>query len=161
FGDGAPGRVAAVRAVLADGLPRFAPVPAIASVEPAGTVCGTVIRLDANVMFDLASADVRPEGQAELARVAALLAALGSPDAQVDGHTDHLGDEASNVDLSERRAGAVRDLLVAAGVEPGSLATRGLGEAEPLRAETLADGRDDPAARQLNRRVEIVLLDQP
>ena len=161
FGDGTPERVAAVRAVLADGLPRFPAVPAITMVEPTGTVCGAVIRLDANVMFDLNSADVRPEGQAEIAKVAALLAALGSPRAQINGHTDQIGDEGSNLDLSERRAGSVRDLLAGGGVDAGSLETRGFGETQPLRVETLPDGSDDPAARQLNRRVEIVLIDQP
>ena len=48
-------------------------------------------------------------------------------------------------------------VLVGLGVEAGSLETRGVGEAEPLRAETLPDGSDDPGARQTNRRVEIVL----
>ena len=161
FGDGTKERIDAVQAVLADGLPRFPAVPAITTVEPLGTVCGTVIRLDANVMFDVDSADVRSEGSAEIAKVAALLSALGSPRAQINGHTDHVGDEAYNVDLSERRAGSVRDQLVAAGVDAGSIETRGFGETQPLRPEALPDGSDDPAARQLNRRVEIVLLDQP
>ena len=161
FGDASADQVAAVQDVLADGLPPFPPVPAITAVQPVGTVCGSVIRLDANVTFDVDSATVRPEGAAQITKVAALLTALGSPRAQIDGHTDHVGDEAYNLDLSERRASAVRDLLVGAGVDEGSLETRGFGETQPLRPETRPDGTDDPAARQLNRRVEIVLLDQP
>jgi OOP family OmpA-OmpF porin len=158
FADGDPARVAAVRSVLAEGLPRFPPVPAVEVVEPTGTVCGTVIRLDANVLFDVDRAEVQPDGQQYLERVAALLTALGSPRAQVNGHTDQVGDEAYNVELSERRAAAVRDLLVGFGVSGDSLETKGLGETQPLRPEVGPDGADDPAARQLNRRVEIVLL---
>lgn len=159
FGDADDAQVAAVQAVLAEGLPRFPPVPRIARVEPGGTVCGTVIRLDANVLFELDSAEIGPEGAASVQRVAALLVALGSPRALVEGHTDHLGGEAYNLDLSQRRAEAVRALLVGADVPDDALEVRGAGEAEPLQPGTHADGSDDPAARQLNRRVEIVLLD--
>ena len=159
YEDGDPDRIAAVRAVLDDGLPLFPAVPAVEVVEPTGTVCGTVIRLDANLLFDFGSAAVPPAGEQYLQRVAALLTALDSPRAQVNGHTDQVGDEAANLALSEKRATAVRDLLVRAGVAADSLDAHGLGETEPLRPETLADGSDDAAARQLNRRVEIVLLD--
>ncbi len=158
FGNGDPALVAVVQEVLADGLPTFPPVPRVQAVEATGTVCGTVIRLDANVLFDVDRAEVRPEGQEHLARVAALLVALGAPRAQVVGHTDSTGDEAYNQELSERRAAAVRDLLVTAGVGPDSLETVGLGETQPVRAETGPDGAVDQAAQQLNRRVEIVLL---
>ncbi|WP_150308348.1 OmpA family protein [Planctomonas psychrotolerans] len=159
FGDGDADRVAVVQSVLTDGLPLFPPVPAVTVVEPSGTVCGTVIRLDSNVVFDFDSVNIQPNGQEHLQRVAALLDALGSPHAQITGHTDSVGDDAYNLDLSDRRAGAVRDLLIESGVSADSLDARGLGEAEPLRAETGPDGAPDPAAQQLNRRVEILLLD--
>ena len=58
-----------------------------------------------------------------------------------------------------RRAAAVEDLLVRSGVGADSLRSEGFGETAPLRAETFPDGSDDVAARRLNRRVEIVLLD--
>ncbi|WP_461474805.1 OmpA family protein [Microbacterium sp. HJ5] len=159
FGDGTDDEIAVVAETLADGMPLFPPVPRIEVLEPTGTVCGTVIRLDSNVLFGFDSATVQQEGQEHLQRVAALLVALGSPRAQVNGHSDQVGEAEYNRELSERRATVVRDLLVQAGVASDSLAARGLGETEPLRAETLPDGSDDPAARQLNRRVEIVLLD--
>jgi OOP family OmpA-OmpF porin len=159
FGDGDKSHVAAVQAVLEDGLPTFPPVPSIEVVEPTGTVCGTVIRLDANLLFEFGSADVQADGQRYLQRVATLLQALGSPQAEVNGHSDQIGDAAANLALSEKRAATVRDVLVGGGVSRGSLSSRGFGETEPLRPETMADGSDDPAARQLNRRVEIILLD--
>lgn len=159
FGDGTEQQAAVVKEVLADGMPLFPPVPRIEAVEPSGTVCGTVIRLDANVLFEFDSASVQAEGQEYLQRAAALLLALGSPRARINGHSDQIGDADDNRELSEQRAGTVRDILVAAGLDGGRLEAHGLGETQPLRPETQPDGSDDPAARQLNRRVEIVLLE--
>jgi OOP family OmpA-OmpF porin len=160
FGDeGDEGRIRAVTAVLEDGLPRFPPVPRIEQADPTGTVCGTVIRLDAQVLFGFDRADLEPAGREHFARVAALLVELGSPTAEVDGYSDQVGDAVYNLDLSARRAAAVTEVLVRSGVDARSLSSKGLGESGPLRAETLPDGSDDAAARQLNRRVEIVLLD--
>jgi OOP family OmpA-OmpF porin len=150
-----------VARVLADGLPLFPPVPRIGELpEPApGLSCGTVIRLDANVLFDFDRDSLRPEAASLLDRVGALLVALGSPPLRVDGHTDAVGTEAYNLDLSQRRADAVRAALVDRSVAAGSIQARGLGESVPLVPEMTPDGRDDPAARQRNRRVELVLLD--
>jgi OmpA-OmpF porin, OOP family len=159
FGDGTAEQAAVVAEVLADGLPLFPPVPRIEVVEPSGTVCGTVIRLDSNLLFEFDSASVQAAGQEYLQRVSALLVALGSPRAQINGHSDQVGDDEYNRELSQQRADTVRDALIAAGLDGGSLDAQGLGESQPLRAETLPDGTDDPAARQLNRRVEIVLLE--
>ena len=158
FGDGPPELVEVVREVLAEGFPVFGPVPRIEAVAPSGVVCGTVVRLDANVLFDVDEATVRSEGEERVQQLAALLVALGSPSARVVGHTDGTGGEAYNLDLSERRAAAVRDLLVAGGVATSALEVVGLGESRPLRPETGPDGAVDPAAQQLNRRVEVVLL---
>jgi len=154
-GDGA--RLAAVARVVHDRLPRFAPVPAVLRVTPTGRACGTVIRLDANVLFDFGSATLRPDSRALLDRVAALLRVVRPPRVQVNGYTDAIGSEAANLGLSRDRADAVRAALAQRSVPAGSLTARGLGEGHPVRRETTAAGADDPAARQLNRRVEIVL----
>lgn len=159
FGDGSDAEIAVIAEVLADGMPLFPPVPRVEAVEPSGTVCGTVIRLDSNVLFGFDSASVGEKGREHLRRVGALLVALGSPRAQINGHSDQVGGTEENRELSLRRASAVEEILVEAGVASESLEARGIGESEPLRDETKADGSDDPAARQLNRRVEIVLLD--
>jgi OOP family OmpA-OmpF porin len=147
--------------VLAEGLPLFPPVPHIGPIpEPvAGTSCGSVIRLDANVLFDFNADTLVPEAAALLDRVGALLVALGSPALRIDGHTDSVGTEEYNLDLSTRRAATVRRALADRGVSEGSMETRGLGESQPLAPNETATGADDPAARQLNRRVELVLLD--
>lgn len=118
-----------------------------------------MIRLDANVLFDFDSLDVDHDGKAMLVRVASLLSALDYPEAQVGGHTDQIGSTAYNLDLSQRRADAVRSALGDSGVQSASLTAQGYGESRPLRDEIRPDGSDDPAARQLNRRVEILLVD--
>jgi outer membrane protein OmpA-like peptidoglycan-associated protein len=71
--------------------------------------------------------------------------------ALIEGFTDSQGDQHANVDLSQRRAAAVRDALVGHGVFTGRLTTRGYGDAYPVASNTTSAGR------QMNRRVEIVL----
>lgn len=71
----------------------------------------------------------------------------------VDGHTDSIGDDASNDELSERRATAVADILRSARPDL-RLTVKGHGEREPI-AENEAEGKDNPAGRAMNRRVEI------
>ena len=150
----------AARQLIAERLPRFPAVPRITRVEPTGTSCGTVVRLDAAVLFDLDRDAVRPAAQDTLRRVAALLSALPCQRVQVVGHTDSQGTEAYNQDLSLRRARAVLLALVAAGVPAATLEAVGRGESEPVQPETRPDGTVDQAAQALDRRVELVLRDQ-
>jgi OOP family OmpA-OmpF porin len=77
---------------------------------------------------------------------------LGIVDFSVTGHADRAGPEAYNLDLSLRRANAVRDALIERGVKSSGISVAGRGEAEP--AVPTADGVREPA----NRRVEIILL---
>ena len=146
--------------LIAERLPRFAAVPRIVRVVPVGASCGTVVRLDADLLFDTGRDTVRPAAQETLRRVATLLAALAHPRTQVVGHTDAQGSAAYNQDLSVRRAAAVQAALVGAGVPRGTLQVVGRGETEPLRPEVRADGSVDPAAQAQDRRVELVLLQQ-
>lgn len=150
-----------VERVLAEGLPLFPPVPHVGPVpEPsAGTSCGSVVRLDANVLFDFNTDSITADAATLLDRVGALLLALGSPEVRIDGHTDSIGTEDYNVDLSARRAAAVRNALAARNVPEATMAVLGVGETQPLVPNETPTGADDPAARQLNRRVEIFLLD--
>jgi OOP family OmpA-OmpF porin len=153
-------QTSAVTTVLSGVLPRFPKVPPVRRVVPAaGTSCGTVIRLDANVLFSFDESRVQTAGSALLTRVARLLVALGSPKVHIDGFTDSVGSADYNLTLSAKRADAVRQALLSGGVGTNSLTTRGLGEADPLRPEIAAGGQDDASARALNRRVELVLLD--
>src|SRR5262249_36209794 len=73
---------------------------------------------------------------------------------QVEGHTDNVGGVEFNQRLSEDRANTVRSFLVAQGVPPDSIASRGAGMSEPVASNGTAAGR------QMNRRVDMVVSGQ-
>jgi outer membrane protein OmpA-like peptidoglycan-associated protein len=83
--------------------------------------------------------------------LAGLLTSLGAVHVFVQGHTDSVGDEASNQRLSEQRAETVRSLLVQAGADPARTHAIGYGEGRPIATN------NTEAGRALNRRVEIVI----
>lgn len=125
-------------------------------VETRRTAMGMVLNLGSDrVEFEFDKAELRPEERELLARIAGVL--IASADRgfaiQVFGHTDDVGDAEYNQGLSERRAGAVMNYLVEAGVNPDILTMRGMGKSMPLVAETTDD------ARARNRRVEIAIVD--
>jgi outer membrane protein OmpA-like peptidoglycan-associated protein len=70
---------------------------------------------------------------------------------EVEGHTDSVGGDDYNQQLSEQRGGSVRDYLVQAGMAPGSVTSRGFGKTQPVASNDSAQGR------QQNRRVELVI----
>lgn len=113
-----------------------------------------VVAADALFAFDQAT--LSPQAEATLE---ALGPHLGDAKGKitVEGHTDALGSEDYNRTLSERRARAVRDWLAAKGHLPADAPVVGFGEDKPIAANTKADGSDDPAGRQKNRRVEVVV----
>jgi outer membrane protein OmpA-like peptidoglycan-associated protein len=76
----------------------------------------------------------------------------------VEGHTDSKGVASYNARLSEQRAESVKAWLVSKGsLNAATLVTRGFGSANSVVPNTKPDGSDDPAGRQRNRRVEIVI----
>ena len=75
----------------------------------------------------------------------------------LSGHTDALGTEQYNNQLSARRAATVRDFLAAAGVSPSQIVTLAKGASQPRRPNVTPTGQDDPVGRRANRRTEIYL----
>lgn len=146
------------KSVKAEKLPPVAKVgkfPKVESLKPVKS-CGTVITLQDGVLFDFGKYDLRPEAKATLAKLATVLNQAKVPAAQINGHTDSIGDDAFNQDLSEKRASAVATQLKADGVS-ANLETHGYGKTQPVADNTNADGSDNPAGRQANRRVEIYI----
>ena len=113
---------------------------------------GMVITLSGGVLFASGKAELLPDAQAKLSEVANALTQQ-NPDASivVEGHTDTQGSPAFNLDLSTRRAQAVRDYLSTHGVAPDRIRAEGLGFSRPLADNKTAEGRAN------NRRVEIVV----
>lgn len=135
-------------------VPDLGRFPPVRSLVPVGKPCGTLIRLDSEVLFDFDSDTLRPAAGPILDSVAKGLAVVTVP-VRVEGHTDAKGSDAYNLDLSRRRAAAVVAALTDRGVST-RLVAAGYGESRPVAPNT-RDGADYPAGRQLNRRVEIVV----
>ena len=110
------------------------------------------IRLESDVLFDSAKAQLRPEAQSALGKVAVVLAQFPGAKVEIDGHTDSKGGAAMNLDLSEKRAVAVSEFLKKrAELAKINFATHGFGETKPIASNDTDEGR------QQNRRVEIVV----
>ncbi len=100
--------------------------------------------------FAFGSAELTPELMELLGVGAAILARDLSLGTSVEGHTDSIGSNTFNQELSEQRARAAVDFLVSLGISPDRLVARGFGEERPLAPN------DTPESRTLNRRVEFV-----
>lgn len=137
-------------------MPRLQPAgrfPPLATFAPPGAPCGYVITLNDQVLFDFDKSDIRADAAPVLDTLAAALAQVEATAMEVRGHTDAKGEDAYNLQLSERRAASVQAALRTRGVSR-PMDARGFGERQPV-APNEVDGKDDPAGRQLNRRVEI------
>ena len=96
------------------------------------------------------SAEILPEHALELDRVVSIMHALPNISVVVVGHADARGDELVNFAISDERAGAVFNHLVAGGISPSRIASRAVGE------EDLLTLNNDDAANELNRRTEVI-----
>jgi outer membrane protein OmpA-like peptidoglycan-associated protein len=118
------------------------------------TAMGLVMTLDSkSVRFDFDKSDIKPEYRDTLNRIAGILMTLKGYTINVYGYTDDVGTQAYNLQLSQRRAQAVRDFLVQAGIAPTILNTKGFGKSDPRVSGT------GEQARAANRRVEIGIVD--
>jgi len=104
-----------------------------------------------DVLFRSGSVDLLPAARERLAKVSGIVLAYPSLHVSIEGHTDSIGSDEYNQDLSERRAQSVRDYFVRGGVPASTVDARGFGKAEPVASNETAEGR------QQNRRVELVL----
>ena len=107
-----------------------------------------------DVLFRTGSAELRPEAEARLRPLADYLRAEPGVRVRIDGFTDAVGSDASNLRLSQERARSVAAALEDAGVREGRLQLEGHGESSPV-ATNATD-----AGRRLNRRVEVTLVGQ-
>lgn len=129
-------------------------------VDTRRTPVGLVMSLGSDAIeFGFDEATLRPAERELLSRIAGVLLTARGFGLFVYGHTDDVGTEAYNQTLSERRANAVREYLIEAGIDSTIIEARGYGKSSPRVESTTAE------ARAQNRRVEIgivdVLLDYP
>jgi outer membrane protein OmpA-like peptidoglycan-associated protein len=122
--------------------------------ETRRTAMGLVMTLDSkSIRFDFDKANIKPEYRDILNRIAGILMTLKGYTIAVYGYTDDTGTEGYNLQLSQRRAEAVRDFLVQTGIPATIVSTKGFGKSDPRVA-----GNSDQA-RAANRRVEIGIVE--
>jgi outer membrane protein OmpA-like peptidoglycan-associated protein len=140
------------RAGLTDANPKANGCP---KVFGAAWVTNAGVEIHKRVEFEFGKADLKPPSKVLLARVAEAIKKQGDAIKllAVDGHTDWVGDEVSNLTLSRLRAEAVRNELAKDGVPLEQLRPRGFGETRPIADNATAKGRQE------NRRVEFVVLE--
>ena len=117
-------------------------------VAAAGPCEGGTLRLR-GVEFEFDRATISPDSRPVLDVAAEQLARCPDVRVMISGHTDSVGAERYNMDLSHRRAVSTRDYLVKSGIDAGRLETEGRGESQPISSNATKEGRAQ------NRRVEL------
>lgn len=108
---------------------------------------GSVVRIN-NLFFATAKADLNKDSELELKNVLQFLTKNPTVKIEIQGHTDNVGNDAYNLDLSKRRANTVYNYLIEKGVDKTRIAYKGYGEANPIATNST------DAGKQKNRRVE-------
>lgn len=122
----------------------------VADVERIGE--GIVVSFDSGLLFDYDKYDLRSETRKNLNALAESLNEYNETEVKILGHTDSKGDAVYNQDLSYNRAMEVTEYLASQGVSLSRLSVLGFGETDPIATNDTQEGR------QLNRRVEVVLI---
>src|SRR6185436_46959 len=105
------------------------------------------------ILFDVNSATIKPESYGTLKEMANVLNEFADLKVKIVGHTDADGKDDANLDLSKRRAAAVKETLIKEfGIDASRMDTDGKGESEPI------DKNDNPAGKANNRRVEFIKI---
>lgn len=114
-------------------------------------ISSTGVYVTHGILFDTDSDRLKPESAGVIKTIAQGLQKNPALKLRIDGHTDSTGSAEHNLDLSKRRAEAVRSVLASQfAVEPARLTTSGLGATKPV------DSNDTPAGKAQNRRVEFI-----
>jgi outer membrane protein OmpA-like peptidoglycan-associated protein len=121
-----------------------------AILETRDSARGLIVNMS-DVLFDTAKFTLRPAAREKLAKVAGVVSGHPGLTLEVEGHTDSIGGDDYNQQLSEQRGEAVRGYLTGQGVAQNSVTSRGFGETQPSASN------ENAAGRQQNRRVELVV----
>ncbi len=106
-----------------------------------------------HVFYATGSSDLNSElSKYELDHLVELMSKYANMRVELAGHTDNVGDAASNLSLSNSRANKVLEYLISKGVSASRLSAKGYGQDQPLETNDTADGR------QINRRTELRII---
>jgi outer membrane protein OmpA-like peptidoglycan-associated protein len=112
---------------------------------------GIKVEFNEKILFAFSKSDLGDQAKQNLNKLVTALNDYPNTNIEIQGHTDSRGTDEYNMGLSQRRAGAVRDYLVAQGISASRLTTRGFGESAP------AYSNDTPEGMAQNRRVEFLI----
>jgi len=107
-----------------------------------------------NIFFETDKYDLKPESAAELDKLTEFLKNTPALKIEIGGHTDNVGTELHNIELSQNRANSVFDYLIKQGIEKERLLSKGYGKSMPV------DTNDTPAGRANNRRTEFKVMEK-
>ncbi|MFZ3216718.1 MAG: OmpA family protein [Candidatus Acidiferrales bacterium] len=122
-------------------------------LQTTDTPRGLVVNM-ADVLFQTGKYELSSDAQLKLAKLSGIIQAHPGLNLAIEGYTDTTGTADFNMTLSQQRSDAVRQFLIAQGLSPDSITSKGLGEADPIADNSTAAGR------KLNRRVEIIVSGQ-
>ena len=111
---------------------------------------GLIVNMS-DVLFDTGQYSLKPGAREKLAKISGIVLGYPSLTLEVEGHTDSVGSDSSNLRLSENRANSVREFLIGQGIVGSSIGSHGFGESQPVSTNDTSTGR------QQNRRVELVV----
>ena len=114
------------------------------------TARGLIVSLS-DVLFDSGKSTLRPVAREKLAKISGIVLAYPDLRLAIEGNTDSVGSDVMNQQLSEQRAGSVRDYLAKENIPSASMTSQGFGKTQPVASNDTAEGR------QQNRRVELVV----
>ncbi len=138
------------------GVALYTPVGALTQVQESAKELR--LTLAADILFDFDKSTIRPDAKPALDCVAEIIRLKSRGVVGIEGFTDSKGAPDYNLRLSKARAASVENWLIEQeGLHGAGFATRGFGATRFAAQNTKADGSDDPAGRQKNRRVEIIL----
>jgi len=126
----------------------------LAVLKAQDTERGLVMTLQEGVLFEYDKADLKPRAMRSLEPLTTFLREHPDRTLLIEGHTDSTGRDSYNLELSQRRAEAVRNFLTSQGISVDRILARGYGESYPVTTNTTEAGR------QQNRRVEVVIAHQ-
>ncbi len=150
-----------------DLLPKETCEPKAAAAKPAAPAAAAPkptaekVTVAADALFDFNKAVLRPEGKAKLDELVAKAGAIKLEVILAVGHTDRIGSNAYNQKLSEKRAAAVKEYLVAKGIEANRVYTEGKGETQPVTGDKCKGNAKTKAlieCLQADRRVDIEVI---
>ena len=113
------------------------------------------LNMPGGITFDTGKANIKPNFTPVLDDIANIMSKYPETKIEVQGHTDNVGNDASNLTLSQLRAQSVTSYLSAKGVDSSRIKSIGFGESIPVASN------DTPSGREANRRVEIKIIPNP